>query len=75
MQTTIITWQEVLMAVEKLSWPDQLQLMAELLLRMQQKVMANEPIDLLELAGVGAEVWTGIDTDAYLNEERDRWQT
>lgn len=74
MPTTTVTWQEVLMTVEKLSWPDQLRLVAELLLRMQRKVTANEPVDLLELAGVGAEVWSGIDTDAYLNEERDSWQ-
>jgi hypothetical protein len=75
MPTNTVNWQEVLMAVEKLSWPDQLRLVAELLLRMQQKVAANEPVDLLELAGVGAEVWIGMDTDAYLNEERDSWQT
>lgn len=73
MPTTTITWQEVLTTVEELSWSDQLRLVAELLLRMQRKVTTNEPVDLLELAGVGAEVWIGIDTDAYLNEERDSW--
>ncbi len=28
---------------------------------------------LFELAGLGKEVWQGIDTDAYLNELRDEW--
>ena len=28
---------------------------------------------LLELAGLGKEVWQGVDTDAYLNELRDEW--
>ena len=52
MSITTITWQEALATVEKLSWPDQLRLVAELLLRMEQKATANEPVDLLELAGV-----------------------
>ncbi len=28
---------------------------------------------LLELAGLGKEVWQEIDTDAYINELRDEW--
>ncbi len=28
---------------------------------------------LLELAGLGKEVWQKIDTDAYINELRDEW--
>ena len=27
----------------------------------------------LALAGVGAEVWRGVDVDAYLDEERNAW--
>jgi hypothetical protein len=37
-------------------------------------MVENEPVDLLTLDGVGKEVWTKIDTDAYLNQERDSWQ-
>jgi hypothetical protein len=48
--------------------------MSELLLRMQTVVAETEPVDLLTLAGVGAEVWTKVDTNAYLNQERDSWQ-
>jgi hypothetical protein len=34
----------------------------------------TEPVDLLTLTGVGQEVWTKVDVDTYLNEERDSWQ-
>lgn len=67
-------WQEVLSLVERLSWPDQLRLISELLLRRQTVVTDTEPVDLLTLAGVGAEVWSNVDTGTYLNQERDSWQ-
>ena len=28
---------------------------------------------LMELSGLGKEIWQGIDTDAYINEMRDEW--
>jgi len=74
MTTNSITWQEAMRTVERLSLSDQLRLMSELLTRLQTIAEVSDPIDLLELAGVGAEVWTQVDTDAYLNEERDSWK-
>ncbi|MBI1880141.1 MAG: hypothetical protein HYR94_18290 [Chloroflexi bacterium] len=74
MTTEIVTWQEALVTVEKLSWPDQLRLISELLLRMQILVARTEPIDLLTLVGVGADVWSKIDINTYLDQERDSWQ-
>jgi hypothetical protein len=69
-----ITWQEALLTVEKLSWTDQLRLVSELLLRMQSRAVESEPIDLLDLAGIGADIWADVDADTYINEERDSWQ-
>ncbi len=28
---------------------------------------------IMELEGLGAEIWEGIDSDAYLKEMRDEW--
>lgn len=33
----------------------------------------EQPLDLLELEGVGAEVWQGLDAKAYIDAERDSW--
>lgn len=29
---------------------------------------------LLELAGLGAELWQGIDAQRYVNQQRDEWE-
>ena len=73
MSTNSITWREVLATSENLSISDQLRLITELSLRVRQALIENEPVDLLTLAGVGKEVWDKVDTDAYLNQERDSW--
>ena len=69
-----ITWREAMITVEKLPLADQLRLVSELLQRMRNTMVEDEPVDLLTLAGVGAELWAKVDTDAYLNQERDSWQ-
>ena len=74
MSSNTITWRDVLATSEKLSISDQLRLITELSLRVRQTLVEREPMDLLTLAGVGKEVWDKVDTDAYLNQERDSWQ-
>ena len=69
-----LSWREAMITVEKLSLADQLRLVSELLQKMRTRVVEDKPVDLLSLAGVGAEVWTNVDTDAYINQERDSWQ-
>lgn len=37
-------------------------------------ILMPQPVDYAEaLAGLHKEVWSGVDTDAYINEERDAW--
>jgi len=33
----------------------------------------EQPLSLLDLEGVGAEVWQGVDPKAYIDAERDSW--
>ena len=49
----------------------------EQLLRESQAAAAPEPPGSYTdyLAGLHREVWAGVDTDAYLREERDAWPT
>ena len=30
-------------------------------------------LNLLDLAGLGGEIWSGVDIDAYIQKERDQW--
>ena len=33
----------------------------------------GDPVDMLSLVGVGAEVWREVNVDEYLDQERDSW--
>jgi len=76
MNANIVTRREVLTLTEQ--WPirEQLQLITELSARVRTKIATPDqpPIDFLDLAGVGKEVWANIDTDDYINQERDSWE-
>ena len=39
---------------------------------MEQK---GDQVDMLSLAGLGAELWQEIDTDDYLEQERASWDS
>jgi hypothetical protein len=50
----------------------------QLLARIAQDLAAPDATDesehsLLELEGLGAEIWHGIDAQQYVNELRDEW--
>ena len=50
----------------------------KLLARITQDLAATDQLDepeasLLELEGLGAEIWQGIDAQQYVNELRDEW--
>ena len=49
----------------------------QLIVEIQRMLVSNErrtPVPrILDLSGLGKEIWEGIDVDAYLNNERDSW--
>lgn len=59
-------------SVEALDPVDQLRLVAELVSRLSGEVN-RQPRSLLELEGLGQEVWQGVDVDEYLRRERSSW--
>jgi hypothetical protein len=59
-------------SVEALGPADQLRLIAELTSRLSGKV-ESERRSLMELEGLGQEVWHGVDVDEYLRRERTSW--
>lgn len=69
------TLDQALTITEMLSPADQLRLISILSERLSREI---EPevgsIDMLTLAGLGAEVWERVDVDAYLDEERNSWE-
>ena len=59
-------------SVEALGPADQLRLVAELISRLSGD-LNGQPRSLLELDGLGHELWQGVDVDEYLHQERSSW--
>jgi len=70
------TLDRVLDLTKQLSPSEQLELISRLSERMRHAVdaEAQAPVDMLSLAGLGAELWQAVDVDAYLREERESWE-
>jgi len=70
------TLDRVLDLTKQLSASEQLELIARLSERMRHAVdeEAQAPVDMLSLAGLGAELWQAVDVDAYLRQERESWE-
>jgi hypothetical protein len=76
MTSQTVTLDAVLYASEQLSLADQLRLISLLSERLRSEVDQDDgPVDMLSLAGLGAELWQAIDVAAYLEQERASWES
>jgi hypothetical protein len=66
-------YQEVLKQVQYLSPDEQFQLLEDLVTLIRQRAVTKPLHSILELEGLGKEIWEGIDVDQYLQQERDSW--
>ena len=68
-------YQQVLQLALSLTPEEQLQLIEDLTQNIRQtcKIEAEPRHSILELEGLGKEVWQAIDVDQYIAEERASW--
>jgi len=59
-------------SVEALTPREQLRLVSELAVRLSAE-LDPQPRSLMELEGLGREVWQGVDVEEYLRQERSSW--
>jgi hypothetical protein len=59
--------------VQALGPAEQLRLIAELVGRLSGDLGRQPRRSLLELQGLGKNVWQGVDVDEYLRRERSSW--
>ena len=67
------TYDEILSRIQLLPPEDQLQLLADLALMLRNQVTAEPQHSIMELKGLGKEVWQDIDVEKYIEEERNSW--
>lgn len=66
---------EVRRAAENLSPEEQMLLIEDLskLIRQKFTLIPKPKPSILELRGLGKEIWNGIDAQEYVNQERNSW--
>lgn len=66
-------YREALSRVLLLTPDEQLQLLADIAAMLRQQVTVEPKHSIMELKGLGKEVWEGIDVEKYIDEERNSW--
>ena len=69
----MITYDEILDQVERLSPEDQLRLMERIAASLRRQMPACRTHRITELKGLGKEIWKDIDVQTYIDEERESW--
>ena len=67
-----IDYHEIKNQVLSLTPEEQLRLIDEVLSVVRHRVMAKPQRSILELRGLGKEVWNGIDAQEYVDKERGK---
>ncbi|MFQ6092680.1 MAG: hypothetical protein ACE5OR_08375 [bacterium] len=69
----MVAYDEVLERAERLSPADQLRLLEELAALIRRQVVTRGRRSILELQGLGKEIWQGMDAQEYVDRERASW--
>jgi len=64
---------EILSQAQRLTPADQLRLLEELAVFVRRQITPQRRRSILELQGLGKEIWLGIDVQQYIDQERASW--
>jgi hypothetical protein len=67
------SYENALRIAESLSRDEQLRLIQELAAHVEAGASANQKTSVLELCGLGQEIWLQMDAQDYVNRERASW--
>ena len=67
------SYYEVLNQAQHLPYEEQLRLLADLAAHVHRQGITRPKHRILELEGLGEEIWKGINIQEYINQERDSW--
>ena len=69
----LTTYQEMLEGVKRLRPEEQLRLLEELVAFLRRRLPTQPRRSILELQGLGKQIWQGMDAQAYVEQERNAW--
>jgi hypothetical protein len=64
---------ETLSQAQRLDPADQLRLLEELAVLVRRQITPPRRRSILELQGLGKEIWSSIDAQQYIDQERASW--
>lgn len=67
------TYQEIRRQVESLTIDEQLRLLEELAIIVRHRTPLKPKRSIMELEGLGKEIWQGMDAQRYVDRERLSW--
>ena len=73
MSHATMTYDEILAQVRELEPVEQADLLEELAGMIKQQLPGRKERSILEIEGLGAEIWEGIDAREYVRKEREAW--
>ena len=68
-----IPYEQILRDVESLSRAEQLRLISELAENLREEALPEARTSILDLQGLGKEIWQGLDAQDYVDRERSSW--
>lgn len=66
--------EELLSQARLLSLEDEALLLEKLMADLRQRLEGQQYHSIMELKGLGKELWQGIDVEKYIEEERSSWR-
>ena len=70
----VTNYERILHMTRQLEVSDQLRLLEALAEEVRQRIEKPPRRSIMELEGLGSEVWQGIDTQEYVDQERKSWE-
>ena len=67
------TYQDIRNQVETLTPDEQFRLLEDLAVLVRRRMAPTPKRSIMELEGLGKDLWQGIDAQEYVNQERDSW--
>lgn len=68
-----VSYEDVLTLSQQLHVGEQLRLLEALTQALRERLNTQPQHSIMELKGLGKEIWQEIDVDAYVEEERASW--
>lgn len=70
---TVREYNDVLVRVSTLSQREKVDLLVELARQVRDNSRTHTKRSIMELEGLGKEIWANVDAQEYVDQERDAW--